>query len=217
MTKTTKKSPTGQSYGELLKAYKFFNNELFDGKLPDCLITLHRHRTALGYFWGSRYTTKCGKQLTDEIALNPDHLRSRTDKQSLSTLVHEMVHLWQHHFGKHSRNGYHNKEWGTQMEAIGLVPSSTAMPGGKKTGQKVSHYIVEGGPFDQACDALLKTGLAITWGSAPQPPKETKSGKRTKYTCRDCDAAAWGKEGLNIRCEDCDTRMWPQGDEGDDD
>jgi hypothetical protein len=31
--------------------------------------------------------------------------------RSLSTLVHEMAHLQQNHFGKSSRTGYHNKEW----------------------------------------------------------------------------------------------------------
>ncbi|CAH5543468.1 hypothetical protein AI2839V1_4741 (plasmid) [Enterobacter cloacae] len=32
--------PTLQAYDELQRAYDHFNNELFDGVLPDCLITL---------------------------------------------------------------------------------------------------------------------------------------------------------------------------------
>jgi hypothetical protein len=39
-----------------------------------------------------------------------------------------MVHLWQHHHGKPSRTGYHNKEWATMMKAVGLIPSDTAAP-----------------------------------------------------------------------------------------
>src|SRR5262245_14971271 len=36
--------------------------------------------------------------------------------QILSTLVHEMVHGEQHHYGKPSRGGYHNKQWADWME-----------------------------------------------------------------------------------------------------
>jgi hypothetical protein len=36
------------------------------------------------------------------------------------------------------------------MERVGLMPSSTGEPGGKRTGQKVSHYILADGPFARA-------------------------------------------------------------------
>lgn len=61
--------------------------------------------------------------------------------------VRKTAHLWQHHFGKPSRAGYHNKEWAAKMLAIGLYPSDTGRPGGKETGQSCSHYIVESGPY----------------------------------------------------------------------
>ena len=40
-----------------------------------------------------------------------------------------MTHLEQAHFGKPSRNGYHNKEWADLMERVGLMPSDTGAPG----------------------------------------------------------------------------------------
>jgi predicted SprT family Zn-dependent metalloprotease len=203
-----RRSPTGQSYGEFLRAYRFFNKKLFEGALPDCLITLHRHRTAYGYFWGNRYASASDTK-TDEIAMNPDHLRNRPDRVSLSTLVHEMAHLWQHHFGKSSRSGYHNKEWAEKMEALGLMPSSTGKPDGKRTGQKCSHYIIDGGRYDKACAQLLETGFRITWGSAPSLPKKGKSGSRVKYVCSDCSATVWGKSGLRVECADCASMMEP--------
>ena len=82
--------------------------------------------------------SKDGKEVTDEIALNPSHFRDRSTEQSLSTLVHEMTHLEQHHFGKPSRAGYHNKQWAGMMKAVGLIPSDTGAPGGKEVGQKVT-------------------------------------------------------------------------------
>jgi hypothetical protein len=56
--------------------------------------------------------------------------------------VHEMVHVWQHAFGKPSAGGYHNKQWAAKMKAVGLQPSSTGYVGGKETGQRVTHYVI---------------------------------------------------------------------------
>ena len=86
-------NPTQRTYKTLDDAYRFFNQRLFGGKLPGCLITMQRSRTAYGYFAGGRFGTMDGREITDEIALNPSHFRSRTTEQSLSTLVHEMAHL----------------------------------------------------------------------------------------------------------------------------
>lgn len=41
------------------------------------------------------------------------------------------------------------------MERVGLMPSDTGEPGGRKVGQSMTHYIIAGGPFDMACDELL--------------------------------------------------------------
>ena len=35
------------------------------------------------------------------------------------------------------------------MEAVGPYPERYGAPGGKETGQKVSHYIAAGGPFER--------------------------------------------------------------------
>jgi hypothetical protein len=118
-------NPTQRTYKTLDDAYRFFNDRLFEGKLPACLITMQRTANAYGYFAGGRFGSVDGKEVTDEIALNPSHFRSRTTEQSLSTLVHEMVHLQQHHFGKPGRAGYHNKQWSQMMRDVGLVPSGT--------------------------------------------------------------------------------------------
>jgi hypothetical protein len=95
------------------------------------------------------------------------------------------------------------------MDELGLVPSDTGQPDGKRTGQKCSHYIAKGGPFAVACAELLKTGLEVTWRSVPKPPPAGKSGQRVKYACDACGAAAWGKEGLNIQSGDCEEHMKP--------
>ena len=151
--------PTRTTYQGLTEAYDFFNERLFAGRLPRCLITMQRQKGAYGYFAGKRFGSRDGAEVTDEIALNPAHFKSRTTEESLSTLAHEMCHLQQEHFGKPGRTSYHNKEWAGMMEAIGLIPSDTGAPGGKQTGQKVSHYIAGGGRFERACRRADRAGL----------------------------------------------------------
>ena len=117
---------------------------------------MQRHKGAYGYFSGERFVSiDDPEEVTDEIALNPAHFAGRPTSATLSTLAHEMAHLWQHHFGKPSRSRYHNKEWAAKMREVGLIPSDTGQPGGKETGQKVSHTIEPGGRFERACTAYL--------------------------------------------------------------
>jgi hypothetical protein len=204
-------NPSKETYLSLEEAYFDFNNWLFDGKLPPCLVTLQRKNRTNGYFCAERFEGKNGNtgQVTDEIALNPDAF-GRDDIAVLATLAHEMTHLWQHHFGeKKSRTAYHNAEWAAKMEAIGLMPSNTGNEGGKKTGQHMTNYTIPGGAFETVAKRLLATGGHIHWKSykPEKAAKPTKNGKRTKYTCPSCGAAVWGKEGLAILCQDCEETM----------
>lgn len=160
--------PTSETYAELQRAYEYFNDKLFDATLPECLITLQREKNTFGYFSADRFVSKeQGK--TDEIAMNPTYFSIRTIEQTLSTLAHEISHLWQQHFGKPGRARYHNKEWADKMQAIGLMPSSTGKEGGKRTGDRMSHYIIQGGLFDKACTQLLTQDYKISWADRFPP------------------------------------------------
>lgn len=161
--------PTEQAYEELQTAFDYFNQELFDGKLPACLITLQRKSRTRGYFSAERFVSRDGDKV-DEIAMNPEFFAINSVEETLSTLVHEMVHLFQHHCGKPSRRRYHNEEWADYMEKIGLPPSSTGEPGGNRTGEKVSHYIQPGGDFDRACEELLTNEYRLSWMDRFPPP-----------------------------------------------
>lgn len=157
-----KHRPTEEAYAELQQALDFYNAELFGGELPPCLLTFQRQKKTMGYFHKGRFVRTDGVQ-TDEIALNPGFFAVVPMVEVLQTLVHEQVHQWQDHKGKPSRACYHNREWAEKMESIGLMPSDTGLPGGKKTGQCVMDYVIEGGPFDLATRKLLASGFAITW------------------------------------------------------
>lgn len=169
------KLPTQVTYHELQHAYEFFNEKLFSGRLPSCLITLQREKHTYGYFSPNRFVSRSEGKFTDEIAMNPSYYGVREIRETLSVLVHEMTHLEQQHFGKPGRGRYHNKEWGQLMLAVGLHPSNTGKPGGKVTGDQMDHFIIEGGPFDKACDELITADFTLSWidrfpPKRPSPP-----------------------------------------------
>jgi hypothetical protein len=210
---TAAAGPTSQTYGELRRAYDFFNARLFDGALPYCLLTMQRHKGAYGYFAPQRFGTRDGATITDEIALNPAHFAERTTRDILSTLAHEQAHLWQQHFGEPSRGGYHNKQWAAKMKEIGLYPSSTAAPGGKETGQRMSHYIIDGGAFDQAFAELERAGISDLfcdrWSDDEKAAKTKarKNASKTAFVCPDCELKAWAKADAKLMCGECEVHM----------
>lgn len=156
-------TPTQHTYQTLQEVYHHFNRELFDGKLPECLITLQREKSTYGYFSAQRFVHRDGQVMTDEIALNPSYFAIVDVREILQTIAHEMVHLWQHHFGDPGRRRYHNKQWADKMQEIGLMPSDTGKPGGRTTGEKMSDYVIEGGRFPKICEPFIEQGKFVDW------------------------------------------------------
>lgn len=179
-------------YAELQDAYDYFNRELFEkvlgNSLPGAMITLQRKHATMGYFSGRRWsyrqdgneaseldtavphiavgppdTAEDGVEHADEIALNPEFITVKSIEETMQTLVHEMAHQYQAHFGKPGRGRYHNGELATIMESIGLILSSTGRPGGKSTGDSMSDYVQAGGHFEKVCKRLLTRKFKISW------------------------------------------------------
>lgn len=203
-------NPTAEMAAAFTNAFDYYNEHLFSGTLPPCLITLQRRSRTLGYFSKEQFARTSqtnGMPTTDEIALNPEHFRRRGMAETLSTLVHEMVHLAQYHYGQPGRGRYHNREWAEMMKTLGLYPSSTGQPGGNETGDSMSHFIIEGGYFDRVTHDLLARGFSIPWADADHKGSDgtdgddqAKSGKRVKYTCPVCGLNAWAKADVSILC-----------------
>ena len=68
--------PTKETYDRFQEAYAYFNRTLFEGHLPNCLITLQRSKRSYGYFSGDRFGRNDGR-VTDEIALNSRYFHVR--------------------------------------------------------------------------------------------------------------------------------------------
>jgi predicted SprT family Zn-dependent metalloprotease len=199
-------SITTKEYNSFQKAYGFFNRELFGSSLPDVLITLQRKGRLGGYFSPKRFTGRLEESVAHELALNPDKFKDQTDEWIYSVLVHEMMHVWQHTFGEPTRGRYHNREWAEKMKSIGLQPSSTGKPGGRETGQRMSHYIVKGGLYAAAYERLASTKFKLSWNSISEE-ETTKRQSKTKFTCPACHQNAWAKPDASLICGICKVLM----------
>lgn len=151
-------------YHPLQSAAEHFNKALYEQSLPLHVFTLQRAKRTPGYFSPNRWKRlSVDETIIGEIALNPRTLSNRPLWMLFQTIVREQCHLWQHTYGTPTRPGYHNSEWAQKMENVGLVPTATGIPGGPRTGQKLSTYPIPGGPFAKACVGLLEQGFSFPW------------------------------------------------------
>ena len=215
--------PTEEAYADILLAFAWFNERLFEGRLSAPLITFARKARMLGAFCPHRFESRAGGS-AHEIILNPFYLAHRDDYDTLSTLVHEMAHAWREDLAPDAdsrsvrRSGYHDEIWAQHMEELGLIPSDTGLPGGKRTGSRISHYAIAGGSFDIAAKALITAGFVIRWrdrreSQASRATREAASMARVqdriKFTCPGCELNAWAKPSASLKCGRCDQSLNP--------
>jgi len=214
--RTTHTDPTDEIYGQLQIPVRHFNAELFGNQLPRCVLTLTMNsKRTLGYFRPDGFNQKDGSSC-DEIAMNPRIFFEDDLTYVCSIVVHEMAHQWKQRFGKKKvRAGYHCTEWGAKMDELGLPPSNTGRPGGKRTGYQMMHYIEKGGTFDLSCQRLLDQGYAMQWGFCQQRTvqrgdlKRAKAKLKIKFVCPECKEAVWGKPSTYVLCGDHKIAMEP--------
>jgi hypothetical protein len=206
-------SPTTDQYGELQRAFDFFNEKLFDNQLPQVMLTITDSKRFVGtYCKGLFYKGGENENRLDEICFNASSFENGGEMEILKTLVHEQCHQWQCHFGlKPPKSNHHNKEWGAKMESVGLIPSSTGKEGGDKTGRNMSEYVEKGGRFERFAEEFIKE-FNLDWfardmsrkGSAKKANKICYS-HLCEVTCE--EVKFWGKPEINAICGDCGERF----------
>ena len=165
-------NPTSELYSAIQAAFDHFNKTLFDNQLPQVIFTTQRKNNMMGYFAADRWASKDGDKTCHEISINPQYIARVSVIELLQTLVHEMVHCWQHCLGSPHAKGYHNKEWAQKMQEIGLMPSDTGQTGGACTGKHMSDYPLAEGAFIKECQHLIKEKqFTMTWVDTRLNPK----------------------------------------------
>jgi len=225
---TIKDKPTKKFYGLFQYIFDHYNSVLFNDEIKDVVIVITRKKNVFGHFAFKRwFAISDGENETDELALNPAMFMQFPLIEICQTIVHEMVHGWQYHYGEASRAGYHNKEWSVKMQEVGLMPSHNGKVGGKKTGQQMADYPILNSPFMEATEELLTgeifTGLYLEVNPAlsnllttevkptsfdeikdfviSQPKPLAKPKSKVKYSCS-C-SNVWGKRNLSLTCNNC--------------
>lgn len=145
------------------------------------------------------------------LAINPKYMQ-RDISDIVSTLCHELCHVYEVAYIHIPRGGYHTKAWCDLMRECGLEPVFN-----NKSKTSVTHKIIEGGAFEEFCKKFDNDFFSIveysqdmsssgSEGGADNADKPVKKYNRNKikYVCPECDAHVWGKAGLNIYCNDCE-------------
>lgn len=200
--------PTKEQFGTFQDLYNYLNTELFNGELANCMLAMIPKKTQIGgHFSPDRWVVDNKK--VHEISMNPHGYAIEEEEFFVSILAHEMCHLHTQDFSERPpRSGYHCKKWGKIMKQIGLHPSNTGEEGGKETGQQMTHYIIEGGLFQEVY-ARMDKNLLLPFKRYKDPAKPKKKPSKLKYTCPECSANVWGKSGLKVKCcgAECDSFM----------
>ena len=204
--------PTINQFQSYQRAFDYFNRALWGGRLSPCMLQFSRRKATNGGHFAP-LSWEGGSARTHEIAMNANVMKKFSLRDTFAILVHEMAHQWQYDHGEKYAGAYHNREWGAEMERIGLMPSHTSAPGGKKTGYRMSHYILEGGSYDLAFKAMPpEVSLPWTTGSVEAEGEKDKAANKdkVKYSC-EC-SQVWGKSDLgNLWCVRCHRAMTGPG------
>ena len=200
-------------YDALQVAFEFFNTKLFsDNPLPNVAIVLECRAHSAGSFAPNRFAYRGGSGGHEhKLSLNPDSFTNKSDEFACQTLVHEMHHLWELCYQPpRARFNYHGKGFAARMELSGLITSSTGMPGGSRTGVRMSDYVIPGGLFQQAFEALAASGWALHLESAICPGAAPKQPSKIKFTCPQCALNMWGKPDSKDICGGCNVWRKPE-------
>jgi hypothetical protein len=101
---------------------------------------------------------------------------------------------------------------GWTCHRIGLTPTHNGQPGGRRTGQQVSHWINAGGALAISCAEFVADRSSTIYSdqSEESEARKRKAVSKTKYTCSLCSTNAWAKPNTRPICGECDEALEPQ-------
>ncbi len=189
----------------MMSAFNKINEEWFDGELEKVIITFEDGYKKGAYGWIN--TVKDWKQNGTEryhINISADFL-DRPVYDVLSTLVHEMCHLYSLQNGKQdtSRSGiYHNKVFKDVAESHGLNVEHVDKAGYCLTSctDELKAWIDDNITFSAL--HVYKKRPEETEGKESKPKQSTR-----KYVCPCCGLIVRATKDCHIKCMDCDEEM----------
>ena len=201
-----KKVNTKLVISELHRAFKLFNEQLFNGNLPEPVILVASRgnkKLTLGWctvekVWKNEIT----HEERYEINLVAESL-NRGIYPVMATLLHEMIHLHNlvYEIKDVSRGGtYHNMKFKKVAEEHGLIIEHNEKIGWSLTKiQGTTMDIIDKAGFDEAVFSLGRREMA---SEGDKKRKKKKSSVR-KYVCPNCGCIIRASKLVNVICGDC--------------
>lgn len=201
--------------GYLEKMFRTLNDKYFDGKLEEPIITVQSTPRAYGHVTVGKSWRK-GQEHRHELNIGAGTL-DRPIESIVSTLLHEMVHLWNLQTGVKdcSRGGaYHNKRFKQAAEKRDLIISYDGTIGWSITepSEQLIDFIIEQGWSDIQMSRIewkyIPTGTETDNKTGTETTTITgKSSHTRKYQCPCCKNSIRATKQVNIMCIDCNEIM----------
>lgn len=178
-----------------------FSDRFFERQMPDTVLGFERMDVRIL----AAYTLKRNAQgLLYEITFNTAHLE-RPLWETLETLMHECVHLWQQNLGEHPvERNYHNQEFTAKCEALGLHPAIGSgvhtRPADGCFAEFLRAYAVAE-PSAESGMILDGKGRPLDWWIRPGDERRGRS-TLTKWSCG-CQNVRVGTKEFFASCTRC--------------
>lgn len=234
MAKTKEVKTSQELYSKIQTVIDLIDKRFFSGakreKIPQVVFAINNkcRSCVVAYVQADALYDKKTDTKLQYMGINPDYL-DRPIGEIVSTICHELCHVYEHAYIHIPRGGYHDKQWAELMRDCGLEPKYL---NSSKTA--VSHTIIKDGEFDKFVSEFVEKYGADYFnivsysaeikrrtrkelglgdeeddGDTPKPDNADKPIKKynrnkIKYTCRSCGMKVWGKSGLSIHCNECD-------------
>lgn len=233
MAKTKEVKTSTELYAKIQLVIDELDKRFFSGakkeKIPQLVFAINNkcRSCVVAYVQADALYDKKTDTKLQYMGINPDYL-DRSIGEIVSTVCHELCHVYEHAYIHIPRGGYHDKQWAELMRDCGLEPKYL---NSSKTA--VTHTIIKDGAFEKfiaeftekhgadffnivsySTEVMKRTRKELGIeddedDDTPRPDNADKPIKKynrnkIKYVCAGCGLKVWGKSGLSIRCNECD-------------
>lgn len=207
MARIRKISTMSELQASLQSAFNKINEHFYNNELEKVIITVKegKRKGAFGWIeiaknWNQNGTAR------HEINISADYLGERTVIDTITTLMHEMAHLYdiQNNIKDTTRSGiYHNKNFKKTAEEHGLNVEQIDKTGWSRTTatEDTAKWIVENIP-------IKKFGVfKVITDKDPKTGNEKKKQSSRKYICPECGLIVRATKNCSIACLECNIEM----------
>lgn len=204
--------------GELEKAFRLLNAELFNDELPTPIITVIPTPRAYAHYvpfdiWSTKDNAK------REINIASGTL-DRPLESIIASLVHEMVHMYndciRNEQDTSNKGVYHNKIFKREAEAHGLIVTRSEKYGYSHTEPAdtlieflLTHNELREIEMCRANPSLVSVSIGTHTGNSNgfKPISTTPNTHHRKYCCPVCGCSCRATKQIRIMCMDCNEQM----------